>query len=179
MSVLSAAVVLAWVCLVVLTLAMAGMLRQLRELQAEVAQLGATQVGTSQVGTSQWRGGTGRQVAELAGEGTLMLLVLDPGCSFCDAVHAPFTRLAGEHPGTRFEVLSPRERWAGPPEVRSRVDQRLVTELDLPWAPALLLADAGGTVLATRPVQSAERLNEQVASLLAAELSAPHGSGAP
>lgn len=107
-----------------------------------------------------------------------MLLVLDPGCSFCDAVHAPFTRLAGEHPGTRFEVLSPRERWTGPPEVRSRVDRRLVAELDLPWAPALLLADADGTVLATRPVQSAERLDEQVASLLATELTAPSGSGA-
>ncbi len=173
MSVLTAAVVLAWACLVVLTLAMAGMLRQMRELQAEVAKF-----GTAQLGTSPWRGGTGRQVAEMAGEGALMLLVLDPGCSFCDVVHAPFTRLAGEHPGTRFEVLSPSERWAGPPEVRSRVDQRLVAELDLPWAPALLLADAGGTVLATRPVLSPERLGEQVASLLAAEPSAPHGSGA-
>lgn len=169
MSVLTAAVVLAWGCLVILTLAMAGMLRQLRELQNEVAQLGAPQ---------QWRSGTGRQVAELAGEGALMLLVLDPGCSFCDTVHAPFTRLAAEHPGTRFEVLSPRERWPGPPQVRSRVDQRLVSELDLPWAPALVLADTGGTVLATRPVQSADRLGEQVAGLLSAELTAPRAPGA-
>lgn len=171
MSVLTAAVVLAWGCLVILTLAMAGMLRQLRELQAEVAQLGTPQ-------QTQWRGNTGRQVTELAGEGVLMLLVLDPGCSFCDAVHAPFTRLAGEHPGARFEVLSPRDRWPGPPEVRSRVDQRLVAELDLPWAPALVLADPGGTVLATRPVQSPERLGEQVASLLQTDLIAPQGPGA-
>lgn len=169
MSVLTAAVVLAWCCLIILTLAMAGMLRQLRELQADVAQLGAP---------GQWRSGTARQVTELAGEGALMLLVLDPGCSFCDAVHAPFTRLATEHPDTRFEVLSPRERWPGPPQVRSRVDQRLVSELDLPWAPALVLADPGGTVVATRPVQSADRLGEQVAGLLSAELAARQGPGA-
>ncbi|MGH3990973.1 MAG: hypothetical protein ACRDSN_00750 [Pseudonocardiaceae bacterium] len=178
MSVLTAAVVLAWGCLIVLTLAMAGMLRQLRELQAEVAQLGTAQLGTAQLGTAQWCGGAGRRVAELAGQGPLLLLVLDPGCSFCDAVHAPFTRLAGEHPSTRFEVLSPRARWDGPPEVRARVDQRLVAELDLPWAPALVLADASGTVLAARPVQSPERLGGQVASLLDAELAAPHGPGA-
>jgi hypothetical protein len=163
--------VLAWGCLVILTLAMAGMLRQLRELQTEVARLGTPQ-------QAQWRGSTGRQVTELAGVGVLMLLVLDPGCSFCDTVHAPFTRLAGEHPGTRFEVLSPRTRWPGPPEVHSRVDQRLVAELDLPWAPALVLADPGGTVLATRPVQSPDRLGEQVTSLLRAGLTAPHGPGA-
>lgn len=169
MSVLTAAVVLAWACLILLTLAMAGMLRQLRELQADVTQLSAP----------GWRGTTGRRVSELAGELPLMLLVLDPGCSFCDAVHEPFTRLAAEHPGTRFEVLSPQARWTGPPQVRSRVDQRLVTELDLPWAPALVLAEAGGTVLAARPVQSPERLGEQVSGLLTAELAASRGQGAP
>lgn len=171
MSVLTAAVVLAWGCLVILTLAMAGMLRQLRELQTEVAQLGTPQ-------PAQWRGSTGRRITELAGEGILMLLVLDPGCSFCDTVHAPFTRLAAQHPDSRFEVLSPRERWPGSSDVRSRVDQRLVAELDLPWAPALVLADPGGTVLDSRPVQAPDRLGEQVSSLLQADLTAPRGQGA-
>lgn len=165
MSVLTAAVVLAWGCLLVLTLAMAGMLRQLRELRAEVTQLGAPQQHAV----------TGRRVPELAGAGSLVLLVLDPGCSFCDAVHEPFTQLAREHPGTRFEVLSPRQRWAGAPGVRSQVDQGLVTELDLPWAPALLHVDPDGTVLAGQPVQSPERLGEQVASLLS---TAVHRQGA-
>ncbi|MGH3770796.1 MAG: hypothetical protein ACRDRW_05275 [Pseudonocardiaceae bacterium] len=156
MSVLTATVTLAWGCLAVLTLAMAGILRQLRELQAEVAQLGAP----------PWRGAAGRRVPELAGAEHLVLLVLDPGCGFCDAVHEPFTRLAGEHPGTRFEVLSPRARWADTPSIRSRVDPGLVTELDLPWAPALLHVDADGTVLARQPVMSPERLAEQVADVL-------------
>ncbi len=156
MNALTAAVVLAWGCLLVLTLAMAGMLRQLRELQAEMARLGAPQQHAV----------TGRRVPELAGAGPLVLLVLDPGCSFCDTVHEPFTRMAREHPGIRFEVLSPRQRWTGAPGVRSRVDKRLVTELDLPWAPALLRADSDGTVLAGQPVHSPERLGEQVAGLL-------------
>ena len=155
MSVLTAAVVLAWACLAVLTLAMAGMLRQLRELQAELAQRGAPQQHAI----------AGRRVPELAGTGSLMLLVLDPGCSFCDTVHEPFARLAREHPGIRFEVLSPRDRWAGAPGVRSRVDHKLVTELDVPWAPALLHVGSDGTVLSGQPVQSPERLGEQVASL--------------
>lgn len=165
MSALTAALVLSWGCLAVLALAMAGMLRQLRELQAEVAQLSA----------APGRAATGRRVAELAGAGPLVLLVLDPGCSFCDAVHEPFTRLAGEHPGARFEVLSPRTRWADTPNIRSRVDPGLVTELDLPWAPALLHVGADGTVLAWQPVRSPERLDEQVTSLRNAAL---HRQGA-
>jgi hypothetical protein len=155
-SVTTAALVLSWGCLALLALAMAGILRQLRELQAEVAQLIAP----------PWRAATGRRVPELAGADPLVLLVLDPGCSFCDAVHEPFTQLAGEHPATRFEVLSPRARWADTPTIRSRVDPGLVTELDLPWAPALLHVGADGTVLAGQPVASPERLDEQVASLL-------------
>jgi hypothetical protein len=155
-SVLTAAVVLAWGCLAVLTLAMAGMLRQIREVQAAVARLGAPPSPAAM----------GRQVPQLAGAGRLVLLVLDPGCSFCDAVHEPFTRLAGEHPDIRFEVLSPRARWAGASAIRSRVDQGLITELELPWAPALLHVDADGTVLAGQPVRAPEQLGEQVTNLL-------------
>ena len=170
MSPLTAAVVLGWGVLAVLTLAMAGILRQLRELQAEVAQLGAP----------SWRGPTGRRVPELAGDRSLILLVLDPGCGFCEAVHEPFTRLAGQHPGARFEALSPRAQWADTPAVRSRVDPGLVTELDLPWAPALLHVGVDGTVLAAAPVASPDQLGEQVAELLetARGDTAMHRSGA-
>ena len=156
MSVLTAAVVLGWGCLAVLALAMAGMLRQLRELQAEVAQLSAP----------PWRAAMGRRVAQLAGDSPLVLLVLDPGCGFCDAVHEPFIRLAGEYPDTRFEVLSPRARWSDTAGIRSRVDPGLVAELDLPWAPALLHIDASGAVLAGQPVVSTDRLDAQVADLM-------------
>lgn len=160
MSVLTAAVVLAWGCLALLTMAMAGMLRQVRELQGEVARLGSP----------PWRAATGRRVTQLAGNAPLVLLVLDPGCGLCDAVHGPFGRLAGEFPNTRFEVLSPRVRWPDTPNIRSRVDRELVAELDLPWAPALLHVDAGGAVLAGQPVVSPDRLGAQVAGLLNPEV---------
>lgn len=165
MSVLTAVVVLAWGCLTVLTLAMAGMLRQLRELQTEVSQLRV------EPGTQPWRATMGRRLAELADMGPLVLLVLDPGCSLCEAVHEPFARLADEHPAVRFEVLSPRvhrtrQHSADAASIRSRVDPQLVAELDLPWAPALLHASHDGTVLAAQPVTSAERVGEQVAALL-------------
>ncbi|MBV8996003.1 MAG: hypothetical protein JO287_20395 [Pseudonocardiales bacterium] len=160
MSVLAAALTLAWGCLVVLTLAMAGMLRQLRELQTEVVQL------RSEQGTQPWRATMGRRMPPLAGAGPAVLLVLDPGCGLCDEVHEPFTRLPAEHPGTRFEVLSPRTRWADAPGIRSRVDPALVVELDLPWAPALLHVDDDGTVLAAQPVVAARQIHQQVAGLL-------------
>jgi hypothetical protein len=164
-SALTAAVVLAWGCLAVLTLAMAGMLRQVRELQTELAQLRAG------LATQPWRATMGRRLPALAGQGHLILLVLDPGCSLCDAVHEPFSRLPGKHPGTRFEVLAPRaprahQHWADARNIRSWVDPELVSELDLPWAPALLHAGDDGTVFAAQPVVSPERIGEQAASLL-------------
>jgi hypothetical protein len=170
-SVLTAAVVLAWGCLTVLTLAMAGMLRQIRELQNEVTQLRAEQ------GMRPWLSTTGRRVPQLAGEGPLVLLVLDPGCGLCDAVQEPFTQLAGEHPGIRFEVLSPRvpraqQRWTGTPGIRSRIDPELVAELELPWAPALLHVDQDGTVLTSQPVTSPERIGDQIADLTVPRLGA-------
>jgi len=160
MSVLAAALTLAWGCLAVLTLAMAGMLRQLRELQTEVVAL------RSEQGMQPWRATMGRRVPQLAGAGPAILLVLDPGCGLCDEVHGPFTRLPAEHPGSRFEVLSPRSRWADAPGIRSRVDPALVTELDLPWAPALLHVGDDGTVLAAQPVVAAQQIHQQVAGLL-------------
>ena len=160
MSALAAAVTLAWGCLIVLTLAMAGMLRQLRELQTEVVAL------RSEQGMQPWRATMGRRVPDLAGAGPAVLLVLDPGCGLCDEVHEPFTRLAAEHPGIRFEVLSPRPRWADAPGIRSRIDPTLVAELDLAWAPALLHVDGDGTVLAAQPVASAQQIHQQVAGLL-------------
>jgi hypothetical protein len=169
-SVLTATVALAWGCLAVLTLAMAGMLRQVRELQIEVAALRAEQ------GMQPWRAATGRRMPELSGVGRAVLLVLDPGCGLCDAVHEPFSQLAGDYPGTRFEVLSPRaprtqQNWAHASGIRIRVDLRLVQELDLPWAPALLHVEENGTVLAGQPVTSPERIREQVAGLVSPAMS--------
>jgi hypothetical protein len=164
MSMLAAALALAWGCLIVLTLAMAGMLRQLRELQTEVVQL------RSEQGMQPWRATMGRRVPQLAGTGPAVLLILDPGCGLCDEVHEPFIRLPAEYPGVRFEAVSPRpprqQHWVDAPSVVSRVDPALVAELDLPWAPALLHVDGDGTVLAAEPVVAAQQLSQRVTGLL-------------
>jgi hypothetical protein len=168
MSMLAAALALAWGCLIVLTLAMAGMLRQLRELQTEVAALRSEQA------MQPWRATMGRRMPQLAGTGPAVLLILDPGCGLCDEVHEPFTRLPAEYPGVRFEVVSPRpprqQDWANGPSVGSRVDPALVAELDLPWTPALLHVHDDGTVLAAQPVVAAGQIHQQVAGLLNAAM---------
>jgi hypothetical protein len=163
MSVLAAMVALAWGCLAVLTLAMAGMLRQLRELQAEVVALRGDQ------GMRPWQATVGRRIPQLAGTSPAVVLVLDPGCGLCDEVREPFTRLPVEYPSIRFEVLSPRalrQHWTDAPDIRSRIDAALVAELDLPWAPALLHLAGDGTVLAAQPVAAAQQISQHVAGLL-------------
>ncbi len=157
MSVLVAALVLAWVCLILLVLAMAGMLRQIRELQADVAQLSPR--GRRPV--------VGQQVAALAADTSTVLLVLTPGCGFCEVAYRMVAELAGAHPSVRFEALSHRAPdWPTRPELSVRVDERLFAELDVPWAPALLVVDPSGTVVSARPIGSEEALREQLAELL-------------
>lgn len=157
MSVLGAALVLAWVCLILLVLAMAGMLRQIRELQADVAQL--TPRGRRPV--------VGRQLDALAGNTSTVLLVLSPGCGFCEVAQRMVAEVAAAHPATRFEALSFRAAdWTANPSLPVRVDERLFAELDVPWVPALLVADASGTVVSARPIGSEEALQEQLSELL-------------
>ncbi len=154
---LVAALVLAWVCLILLVLAMAGMLRQIRELQADVAEL--TPRGRRPM--------VGRQLGALAGETSTVLLMLSPGCGFCEVAYRMVADLAGSHPQTRFEALSYRAAdWPTKPSLPVRVDERLFAELDVPWAPALLVVDRSGTVVSARPIGSEEALRDQLDELL-------------
>ncbi|MPZ66541.1 MAG: hypothetical protein GEU83_13865 [Pseudonocardiaceae bacterium] len=157
MSVLVAALVLAWVCLILLVLAMAGMLRQIRELQADVAQL--TPRGRRPL--------VGRQLDALAGDTSTVLLVLSPGCGFCEVAHRMVAEFAAAHPQIRFEALSFRAAdWPADPSLPVRVDERLFAELDVPWVPALLVVDGSGTAASARPIGSEEALREQLSELL-------------
>ncbi|MGH3978698.1 MAG: hypothetical protein ACRDRZ_06820 [Pseudonocardiaceae bacterium] len=167
MSLMAAALVLAWICLVLLALAMAGLLRQVRELQADVAELS----------TQGSRPLVGRRVDALATGSRTVLLVLAPGCGFCEPAYRTAVALAGDHPDTRFEALSFRAvDWPTSPAVAVRVDERLFAELDVPWAPALLIADTQGTVVAARPIQSTGELRSHLADLLAHPQPVPPGA---
>ena len=158
MSVMAAAMVLAWICVVLLAFGLAGVLRQVRDLQVELAQIG---------GQGQ-RPLRGRQVAEYAGAKTVVL-VIDPACSLCIAVVGTFAEQATSTPGLRFETLSYRtsDDWPDSAHVHRRVDERLYQRLDVPWTPALLVTDLEGVITSVRPVESPEDLRHQVATLAA------------
>ncbi|MQA15822.1 MAG: hypothetical protein GEV09_17190 [Pseudonocardiaceae bacterium] len=157
MNVTTAALVLAWICLVLLVLAMAGLLRQIRELQADVA--GLSPRGRRPV--------VGRQVSALAGNTRTVLLVLSPGCPFCQVAYRMIAEAAEAHPEIRFEALAFRAAgWDTSPAVPLRVDEQLFADLDVPWAPALLAVDPSGIVVSARPVGSVDALTEQLRDLL-------------
>ncbi|MQA26895.1 MAG: hypothetical protein GEU94_15865 [Micromonosporaceae bacterium] len=156
MSVMTAAVVLAWICLILLAFGLAGLLRQVRDLHQDLAELGAQ-------GARPLRG---RQVAEFAGAPTAVLVV-DPGCSMCTPVVEVFTEVAAAAREARFEVLSYRVSadWPANPQVRQRIDERLYQRLDVPWAPALLVTDDDGVITSATPVESPADLRHQLSAV--------------
>lgn len=156
MSVTAAALVLTWLCLIMLAFAMAGLLRQVRNLQADLAELGAQ-------GARPLRG---RRVDELAGA-PAAILVVDPGCRSCGPVLSAFAEIGATTPGRRFEVLCHRAStdWPDLPAVNVRVDERLYRQLDVPWAPALLATDADGVVTSARPIDQPDDLRRHLAEL--------------
>lgn len=158
MSGMAAAMVLAWICLVLLAFGLAGVLRQVRDLQVELAQIGG----------HEQRSLRGRQIAEVAGA-TTAVLVIDPACSLCTTVADTFAELATSTPGLRFETLSYRtsDDWPDSEHVRRRVDERLYQRLDVPWTPALLVTDLEGVITSAGPIDSPADLRDQVAALAA------------
>jgi hypothetical protein len=153
MSATAAALVLTWLCLILLAFAMAGLLRQVRDLQSDLAELGAQ-------GARPLRG---RRVAELAGAPGA-ILVVDPGCGVCVPVLRAFAGMAASVPDRRFEVLCYRASpdWPDLAGVNVRVDERLYRQLDVPWAPALLTTDADGVVTSARPIDEPDDLRRHL-----------------
>jgi hypothetical protein len=93
--------------------------------------------------------------------------VLTPGCGFCEVAYRMVAELAAARPQTRFEALSFRAAdWPTRPSLPVRVDERLFADLDVPWAPALLVVDPSGGVISARPIGSEEALREQLDELL-------------
>jgi len=155
MSVTTAALVLAWMCLVLLAFALAGVLRQLREVQAELASMRS----------GGGRGGlVGRTVPALATGAVNALLVVDPGCSRCGPIFEELISVAETAGAPPCSALSFRwaEHWPVSPAVPVRVDGELYADLDLPWSPALLVIAADGTVLRAAPLASAADLRDQI-----------------
>ena len=154
MSITDAALVLAWLCLILLAFALSGVLRQVRGLQAELALLGAPGRGVL----------VGRTVPALSTGTVSAVLVIDPGCSRCGPIFEEFGSVAALRGSLHCSALSFRrgEHWPSSAVVPLRIDGGLYADLDVPWSPALLVIAPDGTILRAAPLRSPEDLRVQI-----------------
>lgn len=157
MSFLAAVLVVTWLAIVVLALALAGVIRQVRGLADAVRSPGRSPVVLRSDAIPNLRStdGTSRTV----------LLVVDDVCATCRLVAPEFTALARNAAGTEFRVLTYAEgtrAWLDGAEIVVDVDEEAYRRLNVPWRPALVFVDADGTVLEAKPVGSIESLRRTV-----------------
>ncbi|MDQ3886805.1 MAG: hypothetical protein M3308_07335 [Actinomycetota bacterium] len=154
MSITAAALVLAWLCLILLAFALAGVLQQVRGVQAELASLQAPGRGVL----------VGRRVPALSTGTVSMILMIDPGCSRCKPIFEEFSSVAAKQRSWHCCALSFRrvEHWPSSAAVPWRIDGELYADLDVPWSPALLVVDPDGKILRAAPLRSPEDLRLQI-----------------
>ena len=157
MSFLVAVLVVTWLAIVVLALALAGLIRQVRDLAAAVRSRGRSPLALRSDAIPSLRStdGTSRTV----------LLVVDDACTTCHLVAPEFITLASSAADTEFRVLTYAEgtrAWLDGTDIVVDVDEEAYRLLNVPWRPALVLVDADGTVLEAKPVGSIDSLRRTV-----------------
>ncbi len=157
MSFLVAVLVVTWLAIMVLALALAGLMRQVRDLTAAVRSRGRSplMLRSDAIPSLRSTDGTSRTV----------LLVVDDVCTTCHLVAPEFTALARNAAGIEFRMLTYAEgtrAWLDGADIVVDVDDEAYRRLNVPWRPALVLVDADGTVLEAKPVGSIESLRRTV-----------------
>lgn len=153
MTVTAAGLVLAWVVLILLAFAVAGLLRMVRDLQEAVAS-GRAMPAASLVG---------RAVVGLAGEATATL-VIDPGCMLCGPMLEAFDKAAADSPQRQMRVVTHQVSpdWPEVTHVAVTADEALYRDLDVPWTPALLVTDAEGVITQAVPLDDPFELAQRL-----------------
>lgn len=158
MDFVTAALIVTWVVLALLAFAMAGLLRQLRDVQLALRDRVV----------EQNRGTAVPPAVRPAGAATLaIVLVADDNCPICAelAPHLP-ERAAATAGDVDFVVVTatPSEKWSELAGDRVRVvaDRDAFLAVDPGWRPALLAVDPDGTVLVAEPVGSVDVLDKLV-----------------
>jgi hypothetical protein len=156
MDALVAAVVLAWLALIVLTFAMAGLLRQLRDIQAGIARPVAQAPGVAPVS---------REIPEsLRPRGTTtysVVLLVDENCPLCAEVAPVFEQVAAAGSlDLTFVVLGRvrSESYEQDGRIEYVADAGAYHRLDPGWRPAVLAVDTQGRVVVAEPAGSEEAM---------------------
>lgn len=167
MEALVGAVVLAWIVLVVLAFATAGLLRQLRDVQVALSR-------------AQLAGGAGPVPAARELPASVMprgsathavVLVVDDHCPMCAEVAPEFDRLAattGPGEGELDLVVlgrTPAEKFAALEHARYVTDSAAYHRLDPGWRPAIVVLNSAGEVLAAEPAGSVDAVRSILADV--------------
>ncbi|WUH99511.1 hypothetical protein OHR68_39490 [Spirillospora sp. NBC_00431] len=164
MEIVAAALVLAWVAIILLAFAMAGMLHQLRDVQSALAR--RTVSGGIDVPQE-----LPDAVKPESGRSHAAVLLVDDSCAICAEAVPAFASVAGTgSPDIDFLLLSrkPLEKLAVERgDVRTVVDGDAYHLLDPGWQPALVIIDGDGTVLEAEPAGSAEAVRAGLAGFTA------------
>lgn len=153
MSFLTAVLTLAWLAIIVLAFALAGVLRQLHDIR-EAMRHGRglpPRYGSAAIPALRSTSSANRTV----------LLVVDDACATCRLIFPEYAAQARDIPDREFRVLTysaGSRSWLDGAGVRVDVDPDSFQQLDLPWRPALVLIDSDGSVLDARPVGSVQSL---------------------
>lgn len=187
METLVGAVVLAWLALVLLAFAMAGMLRQLRDLQAGVASAAGLAAvaggGVPGVGTIPDNPQTPLSVRPRDDAVCALVLLVDDNCPVCAEVAPHFDDLANKSSAAvDFVVLArtPVAKFAGLTGARFVADPTACHLLDPGWRPAIVVLDQSGAMVTREPAGSKKVVDAVVAdaeALAEASATAPTPNG--
>lgn len=171
MATLTAAVVLAWIVLVVLAFAMAGLLHQLRDLQAALRRQGAG--GAPAVAA---RAALPADIPPQDGKVASAVLLVDDHCPICAEVAPVFADLArARNTEIDFVVLASSansDKWSALHGVRQVSNGDAYHLLDPGWRPAIVVIGPRGAVLATEPAGSQEAVRSVIANITTAGVAA-------
>lgn len=151
---------LAWVVILLLALAMSGLLRQVKELQAQVPASSAVPVGLAP--------GTPAPVIPSLSrrDRPALLLFAEPGCDSCEMVLPLLEDFGNRVDGRACVAAVTREAM---PDDHSRgldvvVESEAFTQYRISFVPAAVMIGRDGIVLNSQPVGSVDRMRDFIRS---------------
>ena len=152
MSFTTAALILAWLAIIVLAFGFAALLQQVRILQAALRLPAGARAGLPESARSLRPLTTSRRYVFTA----------EPGCSICAEVLPEFRKLAVTYAGAaEFAVLAASGDYQRSDGVEVLVDAQAYRDLAPSWSPGIVVIAADGTVIEAvpggdlRPLQAA------------------------